>query len=265
MKKYLFDLIEDIIVRVENSSHILLFLDYDGTLVPICKEPSLAKLSLKDKRLLEKISRIPWLSTGIISGRSLQEIRDLVGVKGLFYAGNHGFQIAFQGIVWVHPAINGFKVGLQEITRKLNYHMRGIKGILVEDKKQTVSVHYRKVTGRTPGEIIKIISMVVEPYAKMFAVTRGKKVYEVRPNIDWDKGKAVVKLSQLLDLKTKPLKIYIGDDQTDEDAFNVLGEDDISIRVGYKKDSKARYFCRGSSEVLRFLKKLVMLNNSKKQ
>ncbi|MCK5256342.1 MAG: trehalose-phosphatase, partial [Deltaproteobacteria bacterium] len=85
------------------------------------------------------------------------------------------------------------------------------------------------------------------------------KVYEVRPNIDWDKGKAVVKLSQLLDLKTKPLKIYIGDDQTDEDAFKVLGEDDISIRVGYKKDSKAQYFCKGSSEVLQFLKKLVML------
>lgn len=265
MKRYLFDLIEDIIKRAENSSHILLFLDYDGTLVPICKEPSLAKLSLNDKRLLEKLSRIPWFSTGIISGRSLEEIRDLVGVKSLFYAGNHGFEIAFQEIVWVHPAINGFKVGLKEITRKLNDHTRGIKGILVEDKKETVSVHYRKVIGRTPGEIMKIISMVVEPYAKMFTVTRGKKVYEVRPNIDWDKGKAVVKLSQLLDLKTKPLKIYIGDDQTDEDAFNVLGEDDISIRVGYKKDSKARYFCRGSSEVLRFLKKLVMLNNSKKQ
>ena len=264
MKRYLSNLIEEIIRRAETSSHILLFLDYDGTLVPICKEPSLAKLSLNDKRLLEKLSRIPWFSTGIISGRSLEEIRSLVGVKGLFYAGNHGFEIAFQGIVWVHPALNSFKVELQEITRKLKYHTRGINGILVEDKKETVSVHYRKVTGMTPGEIIKIISMVLDPYAEMFTITRGKKVYEVRPNIDWDKGKAVVKLSQLLDLKTKPLKIYIGDDQTDEDAFKVLGKDDISIRVGYKKDSKAQYFCKGSSEVLRFLKKLVMLNNSKK-
>jgi trehalose 6-phosphate phosphatase len=67
----------------------------------------------------------------------------------------------------------------------------------------------------------------------------------------------------LLDLKAKPLKIYIGDDQTDEDAFKVLGEDDISIRVGYKKGSKAQYFCKGSSEVLLFLKKLVMLNEKK--
>lgn len=260
MKRYLFNSIEDIIKRAETSSHILLFLDYDGTLVPICKEPSLAKLSLNDKRLLDKISEIPWFSAGIISGRSLEEIRGLVGLKGLFYAGNHGFEIACQGVVWVHPALNDFKVALREMTRKLTCRARGINGILVEDKTETVSVHYRNVTGSTPGEIMKIISVVLQPYAKMFTVTRGKKVYEIRPNIDWDKGKAVVKLSQLLDVKTKPLTIYIGDDQTDEDAFNVLGEDDISIRVGYKKDSKAGYFCEGSGDVLRFLRKLAMVN-----
>lgn len=264
MRRYLFDLIEDVFHRVVISPHIFLFLDYDGTLVPICKEPSLAKLSLNDKRLLEKLSKISWLSTGIISGRSLDEIRRLVGVKALFYAGNHGFEIVCQGVVWMHPALNNFRVALREITQQFMCRTRGINGILIEDKTETVSVHYRKVTGRTPGEIMTIMSMVLEPYAKMFTVTRGKKVYEIRPNIDWDKGKAVMKLSQLLDVKTKPLRIYIGDDQTDEDAFKVLGEDDISIRVGYKKGSKAKYFCEGSGDVLRFLRKLAMLNNRKR-
>jgi len=263
VKRYLSNSFEGIIERVENSPNVLLFLDYDGTLVPICKEPSLAKLSFDDKRLIEKLSLISWLSTGIISGRSLKEIRSMVGVKGLFYVGNHGFEILFQEVVWIHPELKSFKVELKKIARKLKYHTRGINGIMVEDKKETVSVHYRKVTEKSPGEIIKIISMVLEPYAKMFNVTRGKKVYEVRPGVDWDKGKAVVKLSQLLGSKTKPLKIYIGDDQTDEDAFKVLGEDDISIRVGYRKDSKARYFCRESGEVLQFLRKLVILNSNK--
>ena len=126
-----------------------------------------------------------------------------------------------------------------------------------------MSIHYRMVTEKSPGSILKIVSKVLDPYPGIFTITRGKKVYEVRPNIDWDKGKAVIKLSQLLGLKNGLLKIYIGDDQTDEDAFRVLEEDDISIRVGYRKGSKARYYCRGSGEILQFLRMLVMLNKQK--
>ena len=264
VKRYLSNFLEEIIKRVEISSHILLFLDYDGTLVPICKEPSLAKLSLDDRQLLKELSRIPWLSVGIISGRSLKEIRKLVGVKGLSYAGDHGFEIFFRGSIWLHPELESFVSSLKEIARELEHYTKEIKGILVENKRATVSVHYRMVAEKSPGSILKIVSKILEPYPGIFTITRGKKVYEVRPNIDWDKGKAVMKLSQLLGFKNGPLKIYIGDDQTDEDAFRMLEEDDISIRVGYKKDSKARYFCRGSSEILRFLRKLVMLNESKK-
>ncbi|MBW1840132.1 MAG: hypothetical protein JRI49_09365 [Deltaproteobacteria bacterium] len=119
MKRYLSNFLEEIIKRVEISSHILLFLDYDGTLVPICKEPSLAKLSLDDRQLLKELSRIPWLSVGIISGRSLKEIRKLVGVKGLSYAGDHGFEIFFRGSVWLHPDLKGFESRLKKtVARK---------------------------------------------------------------------------------------------------------------------------------------------------
>lgn len=265
MKRHLFNLLEEVINRVKYSSHVILLLDYDGTLVPICKEPSLAKLSLEEKKLLRILSGIPWLSVGIISGRSLKEIRRLVGVEGLFYAGNHGFEILFRGTVWVHPEFESFKSRLKGVARELKRSTKGIDGILVEDKKVTVSVHYRKVTQKSPGSILKIVSKVLESYPEIFTVTRGKKVYEVRPNIEWDKGKAVARLSRLLGFKTKPLIIYVGDDQTDEDAFRVLEGDDISIRVGYKKSSKARYFCKGSGEILRLLEQMTLLRNLKKQ
>lgn len=264
MKRYLFDFLEEIINRIKTFSRVLLFLDYDGTLVPICKEPSLAKLSLEEKRVLRTLSRIPWLSVGIISGRSLKEVRKLVGINGLFYAGNHGFEILFSEGIWVHPEIKSFGFKLKRVTSELKRSIKGINGILVEDKRITVSVHYRNLIGKSPGSILKIVSKVLEPYPEIFTITRGKKVYEVRPHINWDKGKAVVKISQLLDLKNRPLKIYVGDDQTDEDAFRVLENGDISIRVGYKKGSKARYFCKGSGEILRFLEEIALLRNSKK-
>jgi len=263
VKRYLFDFLEEVINRVKTFSHILLFLDYDGTLVPICREPSLAKLPLEEKKILRALSRKSWLSVGIISGRSLKEVRKLVGIKGLFYVGNHGFEILFRGRVWVHPELKGFESKLKRVTSELKRYTKGINGILVEGKGVTVSVHYRNLTGKSPGSVFEIISKVLEElYPRIFTITRGKKVYEVRPHINWDKGKAVVKISQLLGLiKIKPLKIYIGDDQTDEDAFRVLEDDDISIRVGYRKGSKALYFCKGSGEILQFIKELALLRD----
>ncbi len=265
MKRYLFDFFEEVINCIRTSSHVLLFLDYDGTLVPICKEPSLAKLSSEGKTLLRTLSKIPWLSIGIISGRPLKEVRKLVGIKEICYAGNHGFEILFRRKNWVHPELKGFESKLGRVVLGLKNSTKGIKGVLVEDKRLTVSVHYRNLAGTSPKNVLKIVSRVLEPYPGIFTISRGKKVYEVRPRIKWGKGEAVVKLSQLLGFKTMPMKVYIGDDQTDEDAFRVLGKGDISIRVGYRKGSKARYFCKGSDEVLRFLEEITLFKNVKKQ
>lgn len=256
VKRHLSPFREDVLKRIKTASHSILFLDYDGTLVPIRKEPSLARLSSDTREVLRRLSCIPSLAVGIISGRSLREIRKLVGITSLFYAGNHGFEMLFQNRVWVHPALGVFTAELKSVARGVEESTRNIAGILVENKTITLSVHYRNVRGHTPRSIFSIIAGALEPYPGHFTIVRGKKVYEVRPRIDWDKGRAVEEITRLVALKTDPLKIYLGDDQTDEDAFRVLARGDISIRVGYKKGSGARYFCRGSGEVTAFLKAL---------
>ena len=256
MKRHFLTFLEKILAQVKTASHTILFLDYDGTLVPICSEPALAQLSQDTKKVLRNLSRRPWCSVGIISGRSLREIRKFVGIGHLFYAGNHGFEMVFQNRMWVHPSLKEYTPELKKIARKLHDLTRAVEGLYIENKKFTVSVHYRNVSHQSPGRILKIVAEAVAPFSQHFTIARGKKVFEVRPRIDWDKGKAVEELTRLSALKSKPLKIYIGDDQTDEDAFGVLAPEDISIRVGYKKGSAARYFCRGSGEVVSFLKKL---------
>ena len=254
MKGHLFAYTEDIKKLLKKASHCILFLDYDGTLVPICKEPSLAVLSLDTKRMLKDLLRNPFLSVGIISGRSLEEIRKMVGIRDLLYAGNHGYEIKFKKRVWTHPDLEGFASGLKKIVRAVHRRTRGVKGIIVENKKFTASIHYRNVTSHSPGAVLEIITGVLAPYPETFTVSRGKKVFEIRPRIEWDKGKAIERLTELLAVRTKLMRIYIGDDQTDEDAFSVLGKGDISIRVGAKKGSQARYYLRGSGEVVTFLK-----------
>ena len=254
MKRYLFSYIEEIEKHLRTAPHCILFLDYDGTLVPICKEPSLARLSPDTQKVLKDLSKNPFLSVGVISGRSLGEIRKMVGVRDLFYAGNHGFEIFFKKRVWTHPELEGFTPRLKKVVRELHSRTRGIKGIIVEDKKFTASIHYRNVKAQSPGSILAIITEVLAPYPDAFTVARGKKVFEIRPLVEWDKGKAVERLTELLSIKSKLIRIYIGDDQTDEDAFRVLGKGDITIRVGSKKGSRAQYYCRGNSEVVTFLK-----------
>jgi len=253
VKKYLFNSFSEIKNKTRNK-HILLCLDYDGTLVPICKDPSLAKLSPETRKLLIDLSQNPCISIGIISGRPLSEVKDLIGIEGIIYAGNHGFEISYKEHCWVHPEAERTKPLLKNVVKKLKVQLNTIDGILIEDKGLTLSVHYRNVAGRPAKDIKKIIQNIIGPYHETLRITSGKKVYEVRPNINWDKGKAVIKMKHLLNLREEILKIYIGDDRTDEDAFKVLREDDISIVVGYKKYSKARYFCRSSKEVILFLR-----------
>ncbi len=256
MKGHLFTYTEEIKKLLKTAPHCILFLDYDGTLVPICKKPTLARLSSDTKKVLKDLSGKSFLSVGVISGRSLGDIRKMVGARDLFYAGNHGFEIFFKNRVWTHPELEGFTSRLKKVVRELHIRTRGIKGILVEDKKFTASIHYRNVTTHSPGSIRAIITEVLAPYPNAFTVARGKKVFEIRPLVEWDKGKAVERLTELLSIKSKLIRIYIGDDQTDEDAFRVLGKGDITIRVGSKKGSRAQYYCRGSSEVVTFLKML---------
>jgi len=254
LKRHLFTFIQHVLDQVKAASHCILFLDYDGTLVPLCKEPSQAQLPPATRRLLKNLSCNSRYSVGIISGRSLKDIRTLVGIERLWYAGNHGFEMEVNNRVWKHPALKTYTGELKQIVRGLQDCTRDIPGIAIEDKGSTVSIHYRNVTGRSPGLIFKRVAQTVELFPDHFTIARGKKVFEVRPLLDWDKGKAVEEFTRRCAVKGRPLTIYIGDDQTDEDAFGVLAPDDISIRVGYRRGSAARYYCKGTGEVLTFLR-----------
>lgn len=133
-----------------------------------------------------------------------------------------------------------------------------IKGVLLEDKGLTLSVHYRNVMGLFSEEIETVVKSIVNLCKKKFIMTHGKKVYDIRPNINWDKGKGLQKLVRLLN-KKGTFKIYIGDDRTDEDAFRVMGKEDFAIRVGYKRNSLASYYLKDPKEVVSFLQHLTTI------
>ncbi len=108
-----------------------------------------------------------------------------------------------------------------------------------------------------------IFEEVVGPHidAGEVRVTQGKKVFEVRPNVEWDKGKAALRIIELVDPKKELMPFYIGDDRTDEDAFLALGDKGITILVsGELKESHAKFFLKNVREVETFLRKLIGKN-----
>ena len=259
--RYLFDDWKNIQKKIQRSSLILLASDYDGTLTPIVSRPELAKLRNNIRKILVSLSKCDKFKVGIISGRRLSSVEGLVRVKNIYYAGNHGLEIKGPKVNFTHPAYYYFRPCIKTIKERLKKRLKGIKGLIVEDKSLTLSVHYRLVDSENIAMLKRIFRETVASYIKKNSIRifSGKKVFEIRPPVEWDKGKALEMIESLTKTRSKQLRIYLGDDTTDEDAFKVLSVKDISVFVGKKKKSKARYFLNDTHEVEDFLKRLLRL------
>lgn len=243
--------------QITGRKRIFLFLDYDGTLVPIKKAPELAVLTAPRRRLLERLSRTFFI--GIVSGRSLADIQRAVSIKDIAYIGNHGLEISCRNCGWIHPGAKRTKPVLKTVLCRIRRKTQDWPDLLVEDKGLTVSIHYRRLTTPLSKELRDLVEREVRLRHGELQLTEGKKVLEIRPLINWDKGAGVLKLSRWLGIRKPDMRIYAGDDRTDEDAFRALGGNAITIHVGKPKDSLARFHLPDVSAVWEFLSALLSL------
>jgi len=261
--QYLLDAWDSVARRLKSADQILLLADYDGTLTPIVDKPELAVLSQEIRKLLRALAKNQRYTVGIISGRALFDLKSKIGLDGIVYAGNHGLEIEGFGSSFLEPIAEEMRPFLNMLNNVLSATLRGIKGVFVENKGLTLSVHYRMVEAAEEGKVKDTFKRITDPLhiTGKIRITRGKKVYEIRPPVDWDKGKAIAWLIAKLRnscRKVKILPVYLGDDLTDEDAFKVINKmDGISIVVGSDNfNSVARYFLKAPEEVSGFLKML---------
>ncbi|XP_023636766.1 probable trehalose-phosphate phosphatase F isoform X1 [Capsella rubella] len=253
---------------------IAVFLDYDGTLSPIVDDPDRAIMSDAMRSAVKDVAS--YFPTAIISGRSRDKVYQLVGLTELYYAGSHGMDImtssndpnCFKSTDQQGKEVNLFQPArefipvIDEVFRTLVEKMKDIKGAKVENHKFCGCVHYRNVDEKDWPVIAQRVHDHLKQYPRL-RLTHGRKVLEVRPVIDWNKGRAVEFLLESLGLSNKDdlLPIYIGDDTTDEDAFKKVLRDrnrGFGILVSsIPKESNAFYSLRDPSEVKKFLKTLV--------
>ncbi len=237
-----------------------LFLDYDGTLSPIAPRPEMAALPEETREALRRLAaRLPVV---IVSGRGREDAAALVGLPELVYAGSHGFDIAGPPPAAGAPPLrlevgDGIPERIAGAAERLRRELARIDGVLVEPKRFAISVHFRLADER---DLPRIERAVDETLAAVPGLRKahGKMLFELRPDVDWDKGRALLWLLDALGLgRPEALPIYIGDDLTDEDAFRAVAGRGIGIRVGEEaRETAAEYRLRDPEEVREVLEKL---------
>ena len=231
-------------------------LDYDGTLSEIVSDPDAATLVDGAAEALEHL--VALHPVAILSGRDLADIRDRVGISGIWYAGSHGFElIGPDGTYHQNDVAVAALPALETAAVELRDDLEPIPGVRVEHKRFAVAVHYRNVAAEHVAEVAAAAHRRGRQHG--LRVTNGRKVVELRPNVDWDKGDALRWISDSIHQPGRVVPIYIGDDLTDEDAFDAIRYTGMGIVMRNDEDggrpTAAQFTLRGPREVVTFLRR----------
>ncbi len=246
----------DDILPAANSRPIAVFLDFDGTLTPIVAARQDALLSNSMRATLRRLAQL--CPVAVISGRDLADVRRRVALPNLYYAGSHGFQIGGPGGLEFEKGVE-FLPQLDAAEIALRAALRGIAGCEVERKRLAIAVHYRRVEPAEEQEVISQTNSVIAGYPGL-RLSVGKKILELQPGIPWNKGHAMLWLTQLWlaqSMKPDTLPVYLGDDATDEDAFLAVSATGVGILVAEQSiatvSTAAGYRLRNAAQVREFL------------
>jgi trehalose 6-phosphate phosphatase len=248
---------EELLRRLEGRE-VIVFLDYDGTLTPIVPNPDEARLSEAMRATLAALAR--RCPVALVSGRDLSVLKGFAPLEGVYYAGSHGFDIEGPGgRAFQHEEGRALLPELDAAEWELAAGLAGIPGARLERKRFSVAVHWRHVEEARVPEVERMVGEVLarHPWLRR---SGGKKVFEVQPDIDWHKGRAVRWLLRALELEGKGrVPVYVGDDLTDEDAFEALKGRGLSVvvRGEVERPTAADYALADVEEVRQLLELLL--------
>ncbi len=238
---------------------LLLLLDIDGTITPLAPTPAEAVVSPDTRRLLVDLAHAEGVHVAVVTGRSIGDARRLVGVDNAWYVGNHGLEVAAPGEEPMVPeSVAEFAHPVQVAAARLAQLVRAVPGTILENKRWTLSVHYRLAERDSIPELGLRIRKVARELG--LDVTGGKEVLELRPPVRLNKGTAAIDLAQRLGALEHGASILCaGDDETDEDMLRaVRGRARSSVTVAvepilHAHPTSAEFFVASVAEMLELL------------
>jgi trehalose-phosphatase len=237
---------------VAQGGSLLVLTDYDGTLTPIVDDPGAAWLDAPMQEQLARLARSTRARVAVISGRDVDDLRARVAVPGVIYAGCHGLDIEGPGIRFRHPEAEAWQHIGQEVVRALKGWGGQVPGMHLEPKRLSFAVHYRHVPVEDLPRLELALARALRPGGSRLRVLRGIQVIEVLPQVKWTKGDCarLIRDRVLTALPGPVATLVLGDDWTDEDAFEALAGQGLTVRVGREVPAtQAQYRLTGPAEV----------------
>jgi trehalose 6-phosphate phosphatase len=248
--------------RASSGRHLLLLLDFDGTLAEFDTDPEAVFLTDERRRLLLEIHDRKDATVAIVSGRRLADVRARARLPpDNYHAGLHGLEIEGHGDRFEHPDVQKGIGFVRQLVAELSRDFAPVEGVFVEDKTLSAVVHFR---GASAGDMARVPSLVnrrVQDHLDSgeLRIMLGAGMIEILPNIDWNKGHAVAWIRERVAAASAlpTVSVYIGDDVTDQDAFGALGNDGVSVAAS-SRVSGADFRVDGPSEVEALLRRVAL-------
>lgn len=245
----------DDVRRRADGKHLVVLLDFDGTLCEFDADPQAVQLPVARRELILGLQRRATIA--IVSGRRLADVRQRVGVDGAVVAGLHGLEIEGLGDRFVHPDMEKARAAVADVSDGLRAIADKLPGAFVEDKGASVALHYRETDLSAQRTAVEAFGVIAAPLIErgVLRLMRGSYVLELLPNIDWNKGHAVQWILARVEQQKGPVfAVYIGDDVTDQDAIAAVESEGLAIAASDRVTANVRI--DGPRAVERFLRAL---------
>jgi trehalose-phosphatase len=214
----------------------LVLMDFDGTLADFNVDPAAVTLPASRQLVLQTLAQRSDLSAGIVSGRRISDLRERVpSAHSFFFAGLHGLEIEGPGLRFAHHATALAAPALGILAKEIGSAVKSLPGVFVEDKTLSLVLHVRGASKADRLHATTRFNALAEPFLNdgTLRLQSGDQIVELLPNIDWAKGDAVRAIIRHVETESKETvwPIYIGDDATDEEAFEEIGNNGLTIAV----------------------------------
>jgi len=220
--------------------------DLDGTLAPIVENYTAARIEEPVRVTLERLVKLAKVT--VITGRSRKDAQAILGLEPHLLVGNHGAEWPNQDESRNWEQIKYCLKWQEQLYEKLSY----IQGVEIEFKGESLSIHYRK--SDDTESVLSSISAAIEKLEPPPRIIGGKFVINLLPITSFTKGQALVAAMEQFGLKRA---LYFGDDETDEEIFQLIHVDLLGIHIGNNDQTAAPYYLEKQSELLGLLNSMV--------
>ena len=264
MTPHLFTAWDEVAAQAAEAERLAIFTDFDGTLAPITQRAHQTVLPKRVRRALEMLTARGHL-VAVVSGRPLHELETKIGIAGVWYAGSHGYFLRAPDGAELSLLRRDERRLIVRTTHRLAMGLEGLAGVVVEPKPGAIAVHFREAEPRIRKRVATIVKRIAGalPGLRVFP---GRMVWEILPSGPVDKylaSRFILLAARHRDARPTTWSIYLGDDVSDEHVFRRWHG--VSVMVGKRRETAARFFLKSPVEVAECLERLDEIQSTSRQ